>query len=93
MGCEKMKLALLYYVIINIIAAIVTVADKTAAKKGSRRISEKTLFAISFLGGSFLMFAVMRIIRHKTLHNRFMLGLPIISLLHLGIIARLYGLL
>ena len=45
------------------------------------RVPEKTLFAFSIAGGSIGMYATMYLIRHKTKHKRFMIGLPIIILL------------
>lgn len=55
--------------------------DKLQAKNGGFRVSEKSLFALSIIGGSVGMYTAMRLIRHKTLHKRFMIGLPIIILL------------
>lgn len=73
--------AAVYFIIITVLTAIVTAADKIKAKKSRRRISEKTLFILAFLGGSIGEYAVMKIIRHKTLHKRFMIGLPVIIIL------------
>lgn len=42
---------------------------------------EKTLFALSVVGGALGMYATMCLIRHKTRHKRFMIGLPIIILI------------
>ena len=78
---------MLYYLLsINIIAFFATVIDKNNAKKGKWRISENTLLTIALLGGSITMFFVMRIIRHKTLHNKFMIGLPIIIVLQCAVL-------
>ena len=79
---------LIYFALISLVSATVTVADKQKAKKGSFRISEATLFILALLGGSLAEYMTMRLIRHKTLHKRFMLGLPLIILLQLaGVIA------
>ena len=37
-----------------------------------------------------MMYAVMRIIRHKTRHNKFMIGIPLIILLQVGVILAVY---
>jgi len=37
----------------------------------------------SFLGGSVLMYLIMRIIHHKTRHPLFMVGIPIIFVLQI----------
>ena len=66
---------------ISLVAAAVTVSDKIRAKKHVRRVPELTLFARAGLGGSVLMFLTMLLIRHKTKHVKFMLGLPIIMVL------------
>ena len=76
-------LPLIYFALISLITAGVTCADKHRAKKGSFRISEGSLFVLALLGGALSEYITMRLIRHKTLHKRFMLGLPAIILLHL----------
>lgn len=73
-----MKYFLIYIAIISLIAVIITVSDKSRAKKRGRRIAEKTLFGTAVLGGSAAMYLTMLAIRHKTKHKRFMIGLPLI---------------
>lgn len=64
------------------ISVIVTVYDKIAAKKLPRhRTREATLLLLSALGGSVAMLLTMLVIRHKTKHVKFMLGIPLIILL------------
>jgi len=73
---------LLWIFIISVVAMITTLYDKAVSKKPSkRRISEKRLFFISALGGSPVMLLTMILIRHKTRHKRFMIGLPIMMIL------------
>ena len=74
----------LYFLLVSAVTACVTAADKIKAKKGRRRISEKTLFILALSGGSISEYITMKIIRHKTLHKRFMIGLPVIILLQLS---------
>lgn len=57
-------------------------ADKSSAKKGTRRIKESTLLILSFIGGSAGAFAAMHILRHKTGKVKFMIGVPLSLLLH-----------
>ena len=78
-----------YFFIISAISAIVTVADKIKAKVGAWRVRERTLFLLSALGGSVAMYITMRVIRHKTQHRSFMIGIPMIMIAQLLI---LYGL-
>ncbi len=80
---------LAYLGIISLIAVIACISDKHRAKKKKSRISEKTLFIISFLGGSAAMYITMKAIRHKTLHKRFMIGIPLILLLQIAAICYL----
>lgn len=77
---------IVFFLVINIVAVVFCVADKIKARKRMRRISEKTLFTVSFLGGAVGMYVTMLIIRHKTKHKRFMFGLPVIILLQIVIL-------
>ena len=81
-----LKYFALYLGFINIIAIIICLTDKLKAKSGGWRISEKTLFTVSLIGGSIGMYVTMQIIRHKTKHKRFMIGLPIIIILQAALI-------
>ena len=81
-----MKSFLIYIVCINLISIIACCADKVSAIKGTRRVSEGALLWISAFGGAISMYITMRIIRHKTRHNKFMVGLPVIMLLQIAII-------
>ncbi len=65
----------------SLIAAALTLGDKRAARRQGRRVPERVLFLWAALGGSAAMRVTMRLIRHKTLHRRFMWGLPAILLL------------
>ena len=72
---------LIYFVIINIIAIIVTVYDKYCAVHNKWRVKESALLLVSVLGGSVSMYITMRLIRHKTKKSKFMLGIPLIIVL------------
>lgn len=74
---------LLYFIIINIIAVVVTIYDKIAAIYHKWRVRESTLFLLSTLGGSVGMYITMQIIRHKTKHLSFMIGIPAIMAVQL----------
>ena len=80
--------AIIYLISVNIASVIVTCRDKALSKRtGAMRIPEKTLFALSALGGAPAMYLTMKKIRHKTRHKRFMIGIPLIMLCHALIIA------
>jgi len=66
----------------SLYGVILTVSDKRRAVRGGRRVPEKKLFLWGFLGGAGAMWLTMWMIRHKTRHARFMLGLPAMLLLH-----------
>ena len=67
----------------SLAAVIFTVYDKIAAKVGNRRIPERTLFTIAAFGGAVAMYATMVMIRHKTKHKSFMIGIPAIIVGHI----------
>jgi uncharacterized membrane protein YsdA (DUF1294 family) len=71
-------------------AFTITVYDKHAAKKRpERRVRETTLFAVSALGGSVAMLLTMLAVRHKTLHKRFMIGIPMIITIQVAAVVAL----
>ncbi len=77
---------LVYYLIISLIGVILTVYDKKIAGTGKWRIPEATLMLVGLFGAALPMYAVMKKIRHKTKHKKFMLGLPAEIVLHVIII-------
>ncbi len=85
-----MKYFLIYFLVISLISVIVCCYDKIAARYNKRRIRERTLIILSLIGGAVAMFSTMRIIRHKTKHTKFMLGLPLIILLQIAIVLLIY---
>lgn len=80
---ELLYIAAFYFALISLITATVTLADKIKAKKGAFRVPENTLIILALFGGSVAEYFTMRLIRHKTLHKKFMIGLPLIIILQL----------
>lgn len=78
-----MKWLLIYFAAISIFAVIITVYDKVRAVRHKWRVKESTLLIVAFLGGGAAMLLTMLIIRHKTRHKKFMIGIPVIILLHI----------
>ena len=78
-----MRYFYIYLVVINIIAVIVTVHDKSAAQRGAWRVKESTLMLISALGGAPAMYLTMLTIHHKTRKPLFMIGIPVIFIIEL----------
>ena len=81
-----------YFLIISLISVIVCIYDKKISKKNrvELRTPEKTLLILSALGGSVAMFITMLIIRHKTKHVKFMLGIPAIILVQAAAVWALF---
>lgn len=73
-----------FAILMSVISVCMVYFDKTFAKKEMRRISEKSLFIVGFLGGALAEYIAMQHFRHKTLHKRFMIGLPIIFIVQIG---------
>lgn len=76
-----MKYFILYCCILSLIGFCSMGIDKRKAKKKQYRISEKTLLLIALFGGSIGSIVGMKVFHHKTLHNKFRIGLPLILLL------------
>lgn len=77
-----MKYLYIYLIIINIIGFFAMAIDKSKARRGAWRIPEKTLFLLSFIGGSLGTLTGMYVFRHKTKHMKFVWGMPAIFILH-----------
>ena len=77
---------IIYLVVMNLLAVIVTVYDKVAARKRKWRISENTLLIVSGLGGGVALLATMYVVHHKTKKMKFMIGIPLIILAQLALV-------
>lgn len=76
-----------YLTLISLLSSGVTIADKSrSGRAGARRVPENTLMLLGALGGAASMLVTMLMIRHKTRHIKFMLGLPIILLFQLTVV-------
>lgn len=81
-----MKYVLAYLAIINALGFLFMRLDKQKARKNKRRIPEKLLLAVSAIGGSFGTFFCMQKYRHKTRHDEFTIGVPLMMAAHVIII-------
>ena len=70
-----------YLITINIITFIAFGLDKYYAINNKYRISEKTLFSLCLLGGSFFGYIAMKVFRHKTKKLYFVIGIPLIAII------------
>ncbi len=82
---------LAYLAVMTIVGLIVMKADKTKAEKNKWRIKEATLFLISAIGGSLGTWAGMYLFRHKTKHWYFVVGMPLILILHIALLVFLFS--
>ena len=81
-----LEIFLAYIAVISIISIIVCIYDKIAAKHNPKhRTREATLLLLSAIGGSVAMLITMLLIRHKTKHMKFMIGIPLIILLQAAV--------
>lgn len=87
-----LSILIAYVAIISIISIIVCFYDKKISKlnRVALRTPEKWLLILSALGGSVAMFLTMLLIRHKTKHVKFMLGIPIIIVIQAAVIFALF---
>ena len=69
---------LIYLLFINLLGFVFYGVDKAKSKhKGSRRIPERTLLWVARLGGGVGCWLGMMLFRHKTKHTRFMVLVPL----------------
>jgi len=78
-----MQVLYIYLAIINAISFILMLADKYKAKKNLWRIPEATLMGFAAAGGSIGALAGMYLVRHKTKHLKFTVGVPILLFIHI----------
>lgn len=81
-----MKYLLVYLVIINALTLLFMLVDKVKAKRNLWRIPERTLLSLCALGGSLGGLLGMKLFRHKTLHLRFSIGIPVMLAVHVVIL-------
>ena len=75
-----------YLAVTNLIGLALMGIDKAKAKRRKWRIPEATLFLIAAIGGAVGSIAGMYIFRHKTKHLSFVIGMPLILVLHIVIV-------
>lgn len=77
------------FIFINLIGFLLMYIDKKRAKEDKFRIKESTLFLVAILFGSLGILAGMYKFRHKTLHKKFTIGIPLI--IAIQVIFVIYG--
>ena len=79
------RILIIYLIGINLVKFIVYGIDKRKAIKHKYRIPEKNLFGLAFLGGSVGALLGMYAFRHKTRVWYFVVGIPVVLFLQIGI--------
>lgn len=79
-----------YLLLVNLIGVIFVITDKKRAKKNQWRIPERNFFICCILGGCPATYAAMKTFHHKTLHKRFMWGIPVIFVIQIIALIFLY---
>lgn len=80
-----MKVILIYLFIMNAAGFLVMTADKLFAQSGAWRVPERSLLGISVIGGSIGVLLAMYTVRHKTKHAKFVIGVPLILTVQIGL--------
>lgn len=80
----------IYLIAINIATFFVYSIDKWKARRSKWRIPESTLLTLAVLGGSIGAFIGMRTWHHKTMHNKFKYGVPLIINLQVVLAVYIY---
>ena len=80
----------IYLIAINIATFFVYGIDKWKARRSKWRIPESTLLTLAVLGGSIGVFIGMRTWHHKTMHNKFKYGVPLIINLQVVLAVYIY---
>ncbi|MEA0564929.1 DUF1294 domain-containing protein [Lysinibacillus irui] len=81
---------LAYMSILSIVLLILMGMDKSRAKKHEWRIAERTLFTLAIVGGAVGGVLGMYLFRHKTRHNSFAFGFPLLAAIQLFIVVQLW---
>ncbi len=72
-----------YLIMVNCIGFFSMFLDKRYARMNQYRISERTLFSVSLIGGVIGILFGMYYFRHKTKKMKFVIGLPIILIIQI----------
>lgn len=82
---------LAYMAIVSIVLLVMMGMDKSKAKKHEWRIAERTLFTLAIAGGAVGGVLGMYLFRHKTRHNSFAFGFPLLAAIQIFILVQLWG--
>ncbi len=80
------QLILIYLVAMNVVTFFMYGIDKWKAKRSKWRISEATLMGLAVIGGSIGAWLGMKVWHHKTMHKKFLFGIPLIIVAQVAMI-------
>lgn len=80
---KDLNVELVLYFCWNFIAFVTVWADKYFARSQARRIRERTFFLIALLLGAAGILTGMYAHRHKTLHQSFVIGIPLLFFINI----------
>ncbi|UWG97027.1 DUF1294 domain-containing protein [Dehalobacter sp. DCM] len=72
----------IYFSVVNLIGFFMMAYDKLKAKQGGWRVPEVRIFLIGLIMGASGIYAAMHVLRHKTQHRKFVIGIPLIIVLN-----------
>ncbi|MFA7245041.1 MAG: DUF1294 domain-containing protein [Candidatus Magasanikbacteria bacterium] len=82
----NLQIIVAYLILINIVTFITFGIDKSKSINNARRVSEKTLWIMSFLGGSLGAMLAMKMFRHKTKKLSFQAMMAVILVVQIFVI-------
>jgi uncharacterized membrane protein YsdA (DUF1294 family) len=80
-----------YLLVINIAGYGFMRSDKSRARHKKYRIPERQLFITAILGGSVGVYTGMHVLRHKTKHASFYIGIPAILIIQVILLGYMLG--
>ena len=83
---EILKILIIYLISINVATFFTYGVDKWKAKRSKWRIREASLLLLAVLGGSIGALLGMKIWHHKTMHKKFIYGVPAILIVQIALI-------
>ncbi|MEH7379709.1 DUF1294 domain-containing protein [Bacillus sp. JJ1533] len=86
-----MTYIILIFVLLNAYGFLLMYIDKNRARNNKWRISEKHIWVVALLGGALGATVGMKQFRHKTKHMQFVILLPILTVLTIGLYIYILG--
>ncbi|MFC4556641.1 DUF1294 domain-containing protein [Virgibacillus kekensis] len=87
---DETIMLVVYLITANIITFLFMAMDKRRARNREYRIPERTFWGLALIGGAVGAYLGMRQFRHKTKHRSFVVGMPLLIVLHIALLMYLY---